>query len=157
MRAQWVFKSYRPVNPHDRFQICRRYPIRRSRGPFIGTQSEALAFARRACEHLSAKGVVHVEAWSEEFFAPEPLPGSVTFRVRPHENGKDWRVLEGPLQHPAWVHDLDQGIDHMLFRGVGRLCCVEVLNAAGAVARLILVDQSTNNPYAGVGPTWKQS
>jgi hypothetical protein len=41
------------------------------------------------------------------------------------------------------------------FRGAGRLCRIKVLNKAGTVARLVLVDQSANNPYAGIGPTWK--
>ena len=42
-----------------------------------------------------------------------------------------------------------------LFRGLGRLCRIEVLNCAGGVARLVLVDQSGTHPYAGVASTWE--
>ena len=150
----WTFKSFRPVNPTDAVPVCRRFPIRRA-GPFIGTELEALAFARRACEHLKAKGVKRVEAWANTA-SDEPLPGAVTFRIRPHENGQDWRVVECALQHPLWVKQLEEGIDYMLFRGSGKLCRIEVLNAAGGLAWLVLVDQRGNDPFAGTGPTWEQ-
>ena len=101
---EWTFKSYRPNNPCERFPIFGRFPIRRA-SPFIGSESDALAFARRACAHLSAKGVVRVEAWSEGHFEPEPLPGAFTFRIRPHDNGHDWIVVECRLQHPLWISE----------------------------------------------------
>jgi hypothetical protein len=152
MEAVWEFRSVKPRNPQDRFHILGRFPIRRA-CPFIGTESEALAFARRACEHLKSKNVVRVEAWSSTGSA-EPASGAVTFRIRPHENGRDWRVVEDSLQHALWVAELDHGLHYMLRRGSGKLCRIEVLNSTGGVAWLVLVDQRGDDPYAGKGPTW---
>src|SRR5688572_30665715 len=85
MGTVWEFRSVKPRYPQDRFHILGRFPIRRA-CPFIGTESHALAFARRACEHLKSNNVVRVEAWSSTG-SDEPAPGAVTFRIRPHENG----------------------------------------------------------------------
>jgi hypothetical protein len=59
--------------------------------------------------------VSYVEAWSIG-----PVKGSleladlVTFRIVPHENGKDWRALEGPLHHGGWYkpNQLQFAIDY---------------------------------------------
>src|SRR5216117_3963508 len=98
MHATWEFKSFRPRNPQDRFPIFGRFPLRRSCGPFIGSERDALAFARRACEHLSSKGTLRVEAWSRHIEPPEL--SCVTFRLKPH-TGNRWLTEEGPLAHPG--------------------------------------------------------
>src|SRR5206468_2912385 len=70
------------------------------------SESDALAFTRRACEHLSAKGTLRVEAWSEGRFDRDLLPGSVTFRLKPCD-GPRWLAEQGPLHHggisPTWT------------------------------------------------------
>lgn len=95
------------------------------------------------------------EAWSSKE-SDEPAPGALTFRIRPHENGRDWRVVEGGLQHPLWTKKLGDGISHILMRGAGYLCRIEVLNGAGDVSWLVVVDQRGNDPYARTGATLKQ-
>lgn len=148
---EWTFKSFRPVNPSDPVPVCRRFPIRRAT-PFIGDEGEALAFARRACEHLNSKGVQRVEAWTAQPGAREA--DAITFRLLPI--GNNWRADPNRLHHGGIWPDLDGALNYALFRGAGKLCRIEVLNTAGAVAWLVLVDQTANDPYAGMAPTWKQ-
>src|ERR1051325_2963951 len=108
--TEWEFKSFRPRNPRDRFPIFGRFPIRRA-CPFTGSERDALAFARRACEHLSGKGVIRVEAWSRHGEATE-LHGNVTFRlaispficgvVPMNPNLWSTTALQGSLGNGSW-------------------------------------------------------
>ena len=108
-----------------------------------GTEQDALEFAQRCAEHFRGHDVVCVEAWSVGPVegAPDDVPGLLTFKVVPHENGKDWSALPCTLQRPLWITKLEQGIDYMMFRGGGKLCRVHVLNRAGALERVVLADR----------------
>lgn len=150
---EWLFNSYRPVDPHARHPISRRSPIHRASGVFTGSAQDALAFARKACEHLSAKGVLRVEAWAAG--EPEAIHGSAIFRLTAHANGKQWIAENSGLHHGGIFPDLDSAIDYCVFRGHGMLCRVELLDKIGAVQTVVLVDQTDYNPYKNMGPTWK--
>jgi hypothetical protein len=84
------------------------------------------------------------------------LPDLVTFRIVPHENGKDWRALEGPLHHGGWYkpNQLQLAIDYARFRGGGRLCAVELVaresrgRTEERILRVVLADQT--GQYAGL-------
>jgi hypothetical protein len=149
---EWEFRSYKPTNPQDRFPICRRFPIHRACGPFTGSESDALAFARKACEHLRSKNVQRVEAWTRQA-EPSHLPGSITFRF--HAVGNEWKAEESTVMHPTTWSNLDNALDYVLWRGGGKLCRIELLNTRSAVQWLILSDERANDAYAGIGPTWR--
>src|SRR4051794_34944708 len=98
MRAMWGFKAVRAG--------MQRASIRRTCGAdtITGTEHDALEFARRAAEHLQAKDVKYVEAWSIGRIESTvfELPEIVTFRMKPHPNGKDWLAEGSRFMHPGW-------------------------------------------------------
>jgi hypothetical protein len=107
-----------------------------SAGPFVGEVDEAIRFANRVQEYFSHEAK-RVEAWS---IGPveEPEPGDrERFLIERHENGRDWRLLESRLTHPAWYLTLAHAIDYAAFRGRGHRLQISV--CSGAVVETVIV------------------
>jgi len=133
MVATWRFQVLR-FDSTDSF-------IRRPVGPFVGGIEEALAFANRVQDHFGDH-VRRVEAWSLGQ-VEEPEPGDrIRFEIVRHENGRDWRLLESRLTHPAWYRKLPYAINYAAFRGRGhalQFCIgspIEVLIVTGGAEPL---------------------
>jgi hypothetical protein len=120
-----------------------------------GTERDAWEFSRRCVEHFRGHDVVCVEAWSVGPVegAPDDVPGLLTFKVVPHENGKDWQAVPCALQHALWITKLEHGIDYMMFRGGGKLCRVHVVNQAGGLERVVLADRRGKDSCPCTGPS----
>jgi hypothetical protein len=151
MKATWIFRAARMRSEYAWIRrACGRNTIE-------GSEHDALEFARRATEHLRMTSVSYVEAWSVgAVIGSLELPDLVTFRIVPHENGKDWRALENCLHHGGWYkpNQLQFAIDYAFFRGGGKLCAVEVLakdkgrKSQDRILKIILADQT--GQYAGL-------
>src|SRR5437868_6897291 len=95
MGSEWRFRMVE----------CGRSTYIRRSGPFTGSTIEALAFAERIREHFAASDPNRVEAWSLGLIEPEDSDRLI-FNIERHENGRDWRLLEGRLTHPGWFKTL---------------------------------------------------
>ena len=150
MRAQWAFRAVRPRHEYTW--------IRRSCGQstIIGTEHDALNFARKAAEHLQSEGVKCIEAWSMGNVQEQlELPGLVTFQIVPRKDGEGWQALETHLHHGGWYRPdhLGFAIDYALWRGGGKLCAVQVVNPAGKVLRVVLADLRDVDSCPTIGPS----
>ena len=149
MRATWAFRAARPRGQHSW--------IRRKCGThsITGTEREALEFAGRIRDHLHADDGNTVQAWTLAILdsTPEEIPDALTFRIVPHENGKDWQAVQCSLQHPLWISNLEQGVDYMLFRGGGKLCAIHVMNRTGLLDRVILADHRQVDSCPFIAPS----
>jgi hypothetical protein len=136
MSATWKFITVRA-------DYSRRN-LRRQNGKttFTGTSGDALDFAARALAYLQANGVVRVEAWSCGRVEGETNNEKrAIFRIRRHENGRDWRAEVTELHHGGWNHKLEDAIGYAMFRGAGRICEIQICNRAGAIMFVVLADQ----------------
>jgi hypothetical protein len=97
MHATWKFRATRASWYHSWIKrTCGQHTI-------TGSEHDALDFARRITEHFRGSGVT-VEAWTVgQIDAAPQLPDALTFRIVPHENGKDWSVVECSGQHRLWI------------------------------------------------------
>jgi hypothetical protein len=150
MRAGWRFRACKLQSEYSW--------IRRKGGcnTITGTEHDALEFARRCVEHFRGHDVVCVEAWSVGDIQEQlELPGLVTFRIVPREDGEGWRALETHLHHGGIYRPdyLGFAIDYAMFRGGGTLCAVQVLNRAGALERVILADRRGRESCPCIGPS----
>jgi hypothetical protein len=140
--SQRIFLDWPPVRPRHHHRH----------------QHDALEFARRCADHLHGESVNCVEAWSVGAVEgpPDDLPGLLTFRIVPHENGKDWQAVPCALQHPLWIKKLEQGIDYMMFRAAGTLCRIEVLSTSPPIrarpALIVLADRRKANLPPSANP-----
>src|SRR5689334_18994253 len=106
MRATWKFRACKLRSQYSWIQRKGHC------NTITGNERDALEFARRCVEHFQGQDVTAVEAWSVSLVegVPDDVPGLLTFRVVPHENGKDWSVLPCTLQHPcglrSWSKEL---------------------------------------------------
>jgi hypothetical protein len=115
--------------------------------PFLGSIESALEFAERVRCHFGDVAS-RVEAWSEGQVDEVSSLGRVLFLIRRHENGRDWRLLEGRLTHPGWFQALLHAVDYAAFRGRGYE--VEIRVNDGSTERSIFC--GSVEPVRMIGP-----
>jgi len=146
MHATWKFQSVR-------YDGSRRVLRRPNGDSLTGTHNEALDFAARAQVYLSGRGVERIEAWSCGAVRSEPNESPRTiFRLRPHENGHDWRADITELHHGGWYRKLTGAIDYTLFRGAGRVCEIQIFDKMGMMVFVVLADLRGHDAVPFVAP-----
>jgi hypothetical protein len=147
MKATWKFRAMR--------QDLTAFFVRRTDGTdeLFGTDEEVLEFSVRARHYFHAKCLQRVEARSTgliDFSVPNNKPRELA-RLRPHENGRDWRAEPSRLHHGAWHKTLEDAICYAAFRLRGHLSEIQILNRRNEVQGVVLIDQTGSEPSAN-GP-----
>lgn len=114
-----------------------------------GTPEQALEFAARVRAFYEVRSALRVEAHAVGpiDLQEHPALAPQLFSVRPHGNGHDWLVDESSLAHPAWLTKLEHAISLLAFRSRGYITLIQILDAAGLTARIVLIDQRNDDCF----------